>query len=267
MSPRPLSSSSPPIPHNPYIAPANLSLPKERWPTMYDLPSEDPEEPGLPDVRDSASKDVFHDFQPQLLSATFRLADVAADRIFTAADLNLYYDITHPNWYKRPDWFAVVGVSRFYNDRELRLSYVTWQEQVNPYIVVELLSPGTADEDLGLTQPTSPNAPPPKWQVYEQILRIPYYGVFDRYTGNLQAFRLTDDGYRPIEIANDRFMIPELGIGLGLWRGEFQGFERDWLRFLDGAGRWILTPMEMAQQRAERLAELLRSQGIDPDQV
>lgn len=74
-------------------------------------------------------------------------------------------------------------------------------------------------------------------------------------------------GVLPIEIANDRFMIPELGIGLGLWRGEFQGFERDWLRFLDGAGRWILTPMEMAQQRAERLAELLRSQGIDPDQV
>lgn len=46
MSPRPLSPSPIPIPHNPYIAPANLSLPKERWPTMYDLPSEDPEEPG-----------------------------------------------------------------------------------------------------------------------------------------------------------------------------------------------------------------------------
>jgi Uma2 family endonuclease len=117
----------------------------------------------LPGVRGSAPQGEFHDFQPQLLSATFRLADVAADRIFTAADLNLYYDITHPRWYKRPDWFAVVGVPRFYNNDDLRLSYVTWQEQVNPYIVVELLSPGTADEDLGLTQSTNPNTPPSKW--------------------------------------------------------------------------------------------------------
>jgi Uma2 family endonuclease len=274
MSPRPTSASPLQIPQNPYIVPADVPLPpRETWPTMYDLPSEDPEEPGLPDE--------FHDFQPQLLSATFRLADVAADRIFTAADLNLYYDIAHPRWYKRPDWFAVVGVPRFYSDDDdLRLSYVTWQEQVNPYIVVELLSPGTADEDLGLVQ-ADPNAPPPKWQVYEQILRIPYYVVFDRYTENLQAFRLTEAGYVPITILDGRFTIPELGIGLGLWRGRFQGRVRDWLRFFDADGQWILTPLEVERERAdqeqiraererlraERLAELLRAQGIDPDQI
>ena len=274
MSPRPTSASPLQIPQNPYIVPADVPLPpRETWPTMYDLPSEDPEEPGLPDE--------FHDFQPQLLSATFRLADVAADRIFTAADLNLYYDIAHPRWYKRPDWFAVVGVPRFYSDDDdLRLSYVTWQEQVNPYIVVELLSPGTADEDLGLVQ-ADPNDPPPKWQVYEQILRIPYYVVFDRYTGNLQAFRLTEAGYVPITILDGRFTIPELGIGLGLWRGRFQGRVRDWLRFFDTHGQWILTPLEVERERAdqeqiraererlraERLAELLRAQGVDPDQI
>ena len=46
MSPRPLSSSSPPIPHNPYVVPADVPRRRENWPTMYDLPSEDPEEPG-----------------------------------------------------------------------------------------------------------------------------------------------------------------------------------------------------------------------------
>jgi Uma2 family endonuclease len=272
MSPRP---TAPPlqIPQNPYIVPADVPLPREQWPTMYDLSSEDPEEPGLPDE--------FHDFQPQLLSATFRLADVAADRIFTAADLNLYYDLTHPRWYKRPDWFAVVGVPRFRDDDDLRLSYVTWQEQVNPYLVVELLSPGTADEDLGIVQSTNPNAPPSKWQVYEQILRIPYYVVFNRYTGALQAFRLTEFGYAPIPITDGRFTIPELNIGLGRWHGEFQDCRRQWIRFFDAAGQWILTPVERERERAdqeglraererfraERLAELLRAQGIDPDQV
>jgi Uma2 family endonuclease len=288
MSPRPTSASPLQIPHNPYIVPADVTLPREQWPTMYDLPSEDPEEPGKPDE--------FHSFQPQLLSATFRLTDVATDQIFTAADLNLYYDINHPRWYKRPDWFAVVGVPRFYSDDDdLRLSYVTWQEQVNPYLVVELLSPGTADEDLGIAPTTAPDVPPSKWRVYEQILRIPYYAVFNRYTGHLQAFRLRDGGYAPITILDGRFTIPELGIGLGLWHGEFQEFVRDWLRFFDADGQWILTPLEMAReqtdrerlraeearqraeqehqraeqarQRAERLAEFLRSQGIDPDQV
>jgi hypothetical protein len=189
----------------------------------------------------------------------------------------------------------VLGVPRLHPDDNLRLSYVTWQEQVNPYIVVELLSPGTADEDLGLTQPPSRDTPPPKWQVYEQILRIPYYVVFDRYTGNFQAFRLTEEGYVSIPILNGRFTIPDLGMGLGLWRGEFQGRVRDWLRFFDADGQWILTSTERERERAdqerlraererlraesaeqqakqerlraERLAEFLKSQGIDPDQI
>ena len=39
---------------------------------MYDLPSEDPEEPGLPDI--------FHGLQPQLLDETLYLPQYADDR-------------------------------------------------------------------------------------------------------------------------------------------------------------------------------------------
>ncbi len=259
----------------------------EIWPTMYDLPSENPEEPGLPDE--------FHDFQPQLLSATFRLTQVAYDQTFTASDLNLYYDLAHPRWYKRPDWFAVVGVSRLYEGSELRLSYVTWHERVNPYLVVELLSPGTAGEDLGQTQQPNPELPPTKWHVYERMLKIPYYVVFDRYSNDFRGFKLTDGFYQPISIENDRVWMPELGIGLGLWVGDFQSINRNWLRFFDTEGQWILTPTEFERQRADqaqqtaqqarqqaeqarqeadqarqqaaRLAEILRAQGLDPDRL
>ncbi|WP_421658814.1 hypothetical protein [Leptothermofonsia sp. ETS-13] len=55
---------------------------------MYDLPSEEREEPGLPDE--------FHDLQPQLLSTTLRLSSYASDNFFTGTNLNLYYDIRHP---------------------------------------------------------------------------------------------------------------------------------------------------------------------------
>ena len=55
---------------------------------MYDLPSEYPEEDGLPDK--------FHNLQPELLSDTLRLPTVAEDQIFTGSDLNVYYDRNHP---------------------------------------------------------------------------------------------------------------------------------------------------------------------------
>jgi Uma2 family endonuclease len=91
--------------------------PQETLPTMYDLPSDNPEEPGLPDE--------FHLLQPELLRSTFRPPSYNVNRVFTGSNLNLYYNSLHPQWYKRPDWFAVLGVSRFYQETELRLSYVT----------------------------------------------------------------------------------------------------------------------------------------------
>ncbi len=102
---------------------------------MYDLPSEFPEEPGLPDV--------FHDLQPQLLSRTLKLADSTQDNYFTASELNLYYNVHHPLRHKRPDWFLTVDVPALYDGHDLRRSYVVWQEGHPPCILVEFLSPRT----------------------------------------------------------------------------------------------------------------------------
>ncbi len=253
--------------------------PKEVLPTMYDLKSEDPEEPGLPDE--------FHDLQPELLRLTFCPVSYPTAQIFVASDLNLYYDPRHPQWYKRPDWFAVLGVSRLYEQRDLRLSYVTWQEGVNPFIVVELLSPGTEQEDLGQTLREA-SQPPTKWAVYEQILRVPYYVVFNRYTDELRTFELLRSQYREIRLFESRLWLPELELGLGLWQGSYQGIERQWLRWYDAQQNWIPTPEEQQQQRAEqerqraeqmellleqerqrseRLAARLRELNIDPDEL
>ncbi|WP_293337348.1 Uma2 family endonuclease [Microcoleus sp. CAWBG58] len=257
--------------------------PRETLPTMYDLPSEDPEEPGLPDE--------FHDLQPQLLTLAFRPHNYQASEIFSGTDMNLYYDVQHTLWHKRPDWFGVVGVPRLYNQSELRMSYVTWQEGVNPFVIVELLSPGTEKEDLGANideekLPIQPNnvgnaqvlqadtneKPPSKWEVYEQILRVPIYAVFSRYTNRLRVFALNAGHYQELELSDSRVWIPDLGLGLGLWQGEFQGIDRLWLRWYDVDGNWILTEAEQQRQRADSaeaqlqsLIQRLRESGIDPD--
>ncbi|MBV8882527.1 MAG: Uma2 family endonuclease [Chroococcidiopsidaceae cyanobacterium CP_BM_RX_35] len=290
--------------------------PKETLPTMYDLASEDPQEPGLPDE--------FHDLQPQLLTLTCRSRHCPSQQMFTGTDINLYYDVRHPLWHKRPDWFVAVGVPRLYDEVDLRLSYVIWQEGVSPLVVVEFLSPGTAKEDLGANikaaaadeglssanqsgastpsegengkstgDETVKETPPRKWEVYEQILRVPYYVVFSRYTNRVRFFQLAGGHYQEQELDREqpRVWIPELELGLGLWQGEYQGIERLWLRWYDAKSNWVLTETEQerqekelalqqaeqerqraeaaqaraeaAQARAEELAQRLRDLGID----
>ena len=235
--------------------------PKETLPTMYDLPSEYPEEPGLPDE--------FHDFQPQLLRETCQPNTYPADQVFIGTDLNLYYDGRHPGWHKRPDWFLVLGVERAQQQGDLRWSYVVWQEGVDPFLVVELLSPGTEEEDLGQTL-REVNQPPTKWQVYEQILRIPYYATFDRYENQFRLFQLVGTRYRPLSLPEQRYWFEELALGLGVWQGQYQSVEGLWLRWQDAEGNWILTDHERAEQerqRAERLAERLRELGVDLEDI
>ncbi len=243
---------------------------------MYDLPSEDPKEPGLPDQ--------FHEFQPQLLRQTFAPPHCPATRRFVAADMNLYYDVRHPLHHKRPDWFAVVDVPSLYEAREMRLSYVVWQEQVIPYLVVELLSPGTEKEDLGQTGPRVLAQPPTKWEVYEQILKVPYYVVYGRQENQMQAFVHDGVRYRTHPAPQQRLWLPEIDLGIGVWHGRFAEVTRRWLRFFDTAGIWVPTLEERAEQEraraeqeraraeqereaAQRYREKLSALGIDPDSI
>jgi len=72
--------------------------PWQTLPTMYDLPSENTAEPGCPDY--------FNFLQVLLLDLTFQPSTYNREETYSACDLNLYYDVTNPQWYKRPDWFA-----------------------------------------------------------------------------------------------------------------------------------------------------------------
>lgn len=232
---------------------------------MYDLPSEHPED-GMPDV--------FHLMQPSLVSETFGPPNYEPDEFFTATDLYVYYDLHHTSWHKRPDWFAAVGVPRLYEGKDLRLSYVMWQERVSPTIVVELLSPGTYNEDLG-RKARRTSEPPSKWDVYEKILKVPYYVVFDHYTDEHHFFRLTGERYEDMSAPDGRLWIAEFDLGLGLWTGPYRRATRMWLRWYDASGNWIATQEERLDQaseqaaqeseRAERLAAKLRALGEDPD--
>ena len=203
--------------------------------------------------------------------------------------MNLYYDPHHTHWYKRPDWYVVLGAAPSQEIRELRLSYVIWQEEIVPYIVVELLSPGTEKEDLGQSL-REIRQPPSKWEVYEQILRVPYYIIYSRYTQELKVFENSDQGYQLLSLPDDRLWLPTLRLGLGIWEGAYEGVNGRWLRWYDTAEEWLPSKdeqtlqqswnaeqerqraeqerqrAEQERQRADALAAKLRVLGIDPDE-
>jgi hypothetical protein len=69
----------------------------------------------------------------------------------------------------------------------------------------------------------------------------------------------------------DNYWLEEINLGLTLWSGEFEDqFWDQWLRWCDRSGNIFLTGDEkvlLEKQRADRLAQILREQGIDPDQI
>jgi Uma2 family endonuclease len=207
--------------------------------------------------------------------------DYASERYFTGSDLNLYYDVRHPLWYKRPDWFLAVGVPRRYGGYDFRLNYVTWQEGRPPYVIIELLSPGTESDDLGrfyglpeprqavenpLSEPTladadaaplensevEPISPPSKVVVYEDYLRVPHYIVYNRRNQQWRYFQLQGGQYQEQAVNADtpNIWLADLSLGWGLWEGCFEGVTSWWLRGCDQHGNWHLTDTEQ-----ERLAK------------
>ena len=231
---------------------------------MYDLPSEEVGDSGLPDQ--------FHFLQAELLSETCRPPNYPQERLLTAIDLNLYYDSRHPRRYKRPDWFMALDVPNSAKQEELRWSYVVWQESVSPFLVVELLSPGTESEDLGQAV-RAIDQPPGKWEVYERFLRIPYYALYDRYHNNFQAFRLEGTVYQEQVLTKSQLWFEELDLGLGVWEGPYKNISGLWLRWYDAQGQWVVTEAEQTGQERQNTeqerqrASLAEASVVAKDQV
>jgi hypothetical protein len=80
-------------------------------------------------------------------------------------------------------------------------------------------------------------------------------------------FKLDGGRYAEIDLSslNNRFWIPEIELGLGVWEGTYNNIQQPWLRWYDMSGNWVLTPVEEERKQKERLIEQLRKLGVEPD--
>ncbi|BAP57226.1 hypothetical protein THII_2929 [Thioploca ingrica] len=86
-------------------------------------------------------------------------------------------------------------------------------------------------------------------------------------------YKLQDTGY----LESIERWLPKVKLGLCLWEGAYENQTTTWLRWCDQDKQLLLTGAErtaqakqravQAEQRAERLAAYLRSQGIDPENI
>ena len=130
-----------------------------------------------------------------------------------------------------------------------------------PMIALEFASgDGSQERDTTpLSYSEVESAPRPgKFWVYERIMRIPYYGIYEINSGRLEVYSLNNGFYQQL-LPNDHghYAIAPMGVELGLWQGSYQNQTMLWLRWWDSEGNLLLTGTERAaieQQRAS-LAE------------
>jgi hypothetical protein len=132
-------------------------------------------------------------------------------------------------------------------------SYFQWLIGKAPEVVIEIVSDRGGEEDI-------------KMRAYAR-LGVLFYVIFDPddllQGGVLRAFVLERARYEPVEPR----WLPEVGLGLKLWRGNFEGQTQEWLRWCDREGRVIPTGAERAKEATEKVKRLearFRELGIEP---
>jgi len=222
----------------------------------------------------------WHVVQIHLLDELVRQLFQGRTDFFCGGNMFIYYSLRQARsvkrgrpLYKGPDFFVVKDV----DGTKPRKYWLVWDEDGRyPDVIVELLSPTTAEKDKV-----------ENLQLYERVFRTGEYFWYDVETRELAGFRLREGRYVPIEPNEQGWLwSQELGAWLGVWEGVYQGRRYPWLRLYTAEGTLVPTQAEAERQRAEqalqqveaerqraeaerqraeRLAQRLRELGYEPE--
>jgi len=164
---------------------------------LHRRPVRYPESDGKP----MAETPEHRDAMMYAITAARAALDGRADVWISGNDF-VYYRMGEPSKRISPDCYIVLGV-----EQKRRQSYKVWEEDGHvPNVVFELTSPKTAKEDRE-----------EKFELYEQVLKVPEYFLFDPLNQylkpRLQGYRLVNGSYQPIPFDTEgRLESKETGI-------------------------------------------------------
>jgi Uma2 family endonuclease len=157
--------------------------------------------------------------------------------------LALFYEGLRPDKprktaFRGPDAFVVRGVPHRERD-----AWIAWEEDGRlPDLILELLSPSTAEVDYG-----------EKKRLYQDVFETSEYFLYEPRAETVDGYRLLDHVYQRIpRSASGRLWSSVLEAEVGVWQGEVDEVEGPWLRLFYPDGRLVLTSEEVVEERAER---------------
>ena len=210
-----------------------------------------------PDLRDVITEDdtpvdnLISEKQQRLLTTTLYNSFVTDFPFLAAANVGLFYIDKKPPLVPDVLLSLRVKLPEDWTQKKNR-SYFVFVFGKPPEVAIEIVSNKIGNE-LGS-----------KIQDYA-IAGVSYYVVFDPFKelGKtiLRVYELRNNIY--VELNN--FFLSQIGLGLTIWHGIFEGLEYDWLRWCDASGNILLTGNELAQQEKQR-AEQAQQQAEQAQQ-
>ncbi len=224
------------------LAALGVTLP----PTQADLPYDD----GAP------MESQRHQLQMELLLDGLRLWLEGQEDGFVGGNMFVYYSLAQVRNrdFKGPDVFVALGVPK-----GERRSWVCWEEDKTPDVVIELLSESTIAADKG-----------EKKRIYQDRMHVPEYFWYDPFNpADWEGFQLVRGTYQPIAAdSQGRRMSELLGLSLVPVASTYKGVEATWLRWATVEGGLLPTDAERAEQQATiAIARNLLTMGMEPAQV
>ncbi|MGP0063495.1 MAG: Uma2 family endonuclease [Isosphaeraceae bacterium] len=123
--------------------------------------------------------------------------------VYVAGNLMMYYVRNNLRRHTSPDVFFVRGIPNVE-----RKCYFVWEEGKGPDVVFEISSKTTSKVDTGT-----------KLLLYQNVLRVPEYFLFDPYeeylSPSMQGYRLVNGIYVPIQPDHGWLFSQELGLRMG----------------------------------------------------
>ena len=215
-------------------------------------------------IEDDTPVDNFQSEKQQRLLVDPLYSSWSPDTPFiAAANVGLFYALKHDPLV--PDAFLSLGVQmpEDWSQKQNR-SYFVWEFGKVPEVCIEIVSNRKGNE-LGTKKDDYARVGIAYYVVFDPLWQL--QGADELNGALLKSWVLTGKKY--VELP-EPIWLETIGMGLILWKGEFEGQQGTWLRWCNQAGNVLPTGIERAEEaeaKAKRLAERLRTMGIDPDEV
>ena len=200
---------------------------------------------------DTPVDNIFSEKQQRLLTEPLYSSWQATVPFLALANVGMFHSIHQPPFV--PDMFLSLNVEAPVDlFPKSNRSYFVWEYGKPPDVVIEIVSNREGNEDTA------------KIDGYARI-GVPFYIIYDpelwlRFEP-LRCYELRAGRYHLQSIST--FLIKDIGLGLTLWNGVFEGNQNQWLRWTNLEGQLIPTGAESTE--TERYKTELERQRADQE--